>query len=79
MSTLAYNPEPFGYYKGSDLPTGAGTGAGAAGEAKPAQVNGVMESRNTEKESANKERERAIEAWMSDIKAFIRNIDVTKL
>ncbi|HOV88208.1 MAG TPA: hypothetical protein PLM79_17770 [Syntrophobacteraceae bacterium] len=34
---------------------------------------------NGEEEPASREREKKLELWMEDVKAFIRNIDVSKL
>ncbi len=43
------------------------------------QPHGNVEVKAAEKDPANQEREQQLEAWMSDVKTFIRNIDTSKL
>jgi hypothetical protein len=77
MKSATHYPESLEYFKNNDFPT--------LDTSNPVedrvfqQANPDVEGKPIEKDSGNQERELQLETWMSDIKAFIRNIDVSKL
>lgn len=79
MKFFAFNPEPLDYYKGNELPQNATEPNGSVDTPATHQANGAVDVKPAKDEALHKERERQIEAWMNDIRAFIRNIDVSKL
>lgn len=76
MKALEYNPEPKDFYRSGDFPNIDGN---SAMEDAVGQSRAEVEGKPVEKDPASQEREQLLEAWMTDIKAFIRNIDTSKL
>jgi hypothetical protein len=77
MKPVACISEHLEYFKNNEF---------SALEANPAmddvatpQPHGDVEVKAAEKDPVSQEREQQLEAWMSDIKTFIRNIDTSKL
>ncbi len=77
MKTDEYRPEQADYYRSNAFP-GVDTGAPGDNALLP-EVHSNVEGKHRDEDSASNEREKQVEAWMKDIKAFIRNIDVSKL
>lgn len=77
MKTIEYHPDPTDYYKSSDFP--AIDGSTASEEGKVQQPHGEVDGKPLEKDPGSQEREQQLETWMTNIKAFIRSIDVSKL
>ncbi len=77
MKTLEYNPDRADFYKGKDYPTieGSSTVDGSVAQPHRPEVKGKA----PEEDPGAQEREQQLEAWMTDVKAFIRNIDISKL
>jgi hypothetical protein len=79
MKTFAYNPGPLEYYRGNELSSGGADTAKPMEEVISAQPNGPIEGNPAEEDAASKEKEQAVDAWMNDIRTFIRSIDVSSL
>jgi hypothetical protein len=77
MKALERSPERVDYYRSNELPTI--DGHSVMDDAATHQPQGNVEGKPAEKDPLLQEREQQLETWMSDIKAFIRNIDVNKL
>ena len=76
MKALEYDANRMEYYKNSDFP--AIDGSGAVEDAMvqpPAEADG----KPLETDPNNQEGEQQLEAWMVNVKAFIRGIDISKL
>ena len=76
MKTLEYDPQRIDFYMDNDL---SNLDAGDPVEDAMAKSHSEAEGKAVDKESLNQEREHQLEAWMMNIKAFIRSIDVSKL
>jgi hypothetical protein len=76
MKTLEYHPDRIDYYKSNDFSAIDGS---SAMEDAIVQPHSEADGKPLDKESCNQEREQQLEAWMTNIKAFIRSIDITKL
>ncbi len=76
MKTLEYDANRMDYYKNSDFPAMEGSGAV---EDAMVQPHAEADGKPLEKDANNQEREQQLEAWMVNVKAFIRNIDISKL
>lgn len=76
MKALEYNPEQMEYYRNSDFPS---ANAGGPVEEVVGQPRTEVEGKAVEKDPMSREREQQLETWMTDIKAFIRSIDISKL
>jgi hypothetical protein len=77
MKTAKYDIEGFDYYKNNGFP-----GMNHNDEREEVvvpQVRSDIEAKPADEDTAPSEREEQMEAWMSDIKAFIRGIDISKL
>jgi len=77
MKTIEYRPEQLDYYKNNAFP--AIDSNDAREEVVVPQVRSDIEGKPAEEDTARNEQEEQMEAWMSDIKAFIRGIDISKL
>jgi hypothetical protein len=77
MKTIEYDTEQLEYYKNNAFP--AIDNNDAREEVVAPQVPSNIEGNPTDEDPARKEQEKQMEAWMSDIKAFIRGIDISKL
>jgi hypothetical protein len=77
MKAIEYSSERFEYYRNNEF-SGI-ENANAMEDVATPQPRGNVEVKATGKDPVNQEREQQLEAWMSDIKAFIRNIDTSKL
>lgn len=76
MKTLEYHPDRIDYYKSNDFPALDGS---SAVEDAMAQPPSEADGKALEKDPANQERDQQLEVWMTNIKAFIRSIDISKL
>ena len=77
MRVLENSPERAEYYRNKEL--SALDSHNVMDDVATPQPQGSVEGKPAEKDPINQEREQQLETWMSDIKTFIRNIDVTKL
>jgi hypothetical protein len=77
MKTIEHHTEQLDYYRNNAFP--AIDTNDARGEVVVPQVSSEIEVKPAEEDAAGSELEKQMEAWMSDIKAFIRNIDISKL
>ena len=77
MKTIEYHTEQLDYYKNNAFP--AIDGNDAREEVVAPQVRSDIEVKPAEEDTSSNEQEKQMEAWMSDIKAFIRSIDISKL
>ena len=77
MKTHEYYPERADFYKNNDFPGLEGNSA--VDDTMVQQPRSEVEGHPPEKDPGAQEREQQLEAFMTDIKAFIRNIDVSKL
>ena len=80
MRVLENSPERAEYYRNKEL--SALDSHNVMDDVATPQPQGSGEGKPAEKDPIdrdNQEREQQLETWMSDIKTFIRNIDVTKL
>jgi hypothetical protein len=77
MKSVKYHPGSLEYFKNNDFPA-LDTSNPVEDRVLP-QTNSDVEGKPIEKDSGNQEREQQLETWMSDIKTFIRNIDISKL
>lgn len=77
MKTTEYRPEQLDYYKNNAFP--ALDSNDVREEVVAPQVHSDIEGKAAEEDAARNEQEKQMEAWMSDVKAFIRGIDISKL
>jgi hypothetical protein len=77
MKTTEYHPEHLEFYKNNAFP--AIDANDAREEIVAPQVHSDIEGKAAEEDTARNEQEKQMEAWMSDVKAFIRGIDISKL
>jgi hypothetical protein len=77
MKTIEYDVDRFDYYKNNGFP--AVNHSEEREEVLVPQVRTDIEAKPVDEDTARSEREEQMEAWMSDIKAFIRAIDISKL
>jgi hypothetical protein len=77
MRTSEYRPEQTDYYRSNAFPAVDPSAPGD--DALLPEVHSNVKGKHTDDDPASNEREKQVEAWMKDIKAFIRNIDVSKL
>ncbi len=76
MKTFGYFAISMEYFKNSEFPEVEGRGMS---DEPISQPRGEVGGKSLEEDPATQERERQLEAWMTDIKAFIRSIDISKL
>lgn len=76
MKNLEYDPQRMDLYRDKDLPN---LDTGDPAEDAMVKPQSEVDGKAVDKESLNQEREHQLEAWMMNIKAFIRSIDVSKL
>lgn len=76
MKTFGYFAISMEYFKNSEFPEVEGRGMS---DEPISQPRGEVSGKPLEEDPATQERERQLEAWMTDIKAFIRSIDISKL
>ena len=77
MTVHEHIPERLEYYRSnefSDLES-----RNAMDDTATPHPQGNVEGKPAEQDPVNQERDQQLETWMSDIKAFIRNIDISKL
>lgn len=77
MKALEHSTERVDYFRSNELP--AIDGHSVMDDTATPQHQGNVEGKPAEKDPLLQEREQQLETWMSDIKSFIRNIDVSKL
>jgi hypothetical protein len=77
METSSCNCENLEYYRNNEL-SAIDTGRSDE-EAVTLQPQGGVEGKPMQNDPGNQEREQQLEAWMGEVKAFIRNIDINKL
>jgi hypothetical protein len=77
MKTAEHHTEQLDYYKNNAFP--AIDTNDAREEVVVPQVSSDIEVKPAEEDTALNEQEEKMEAWMSDVKAFIRSIDISKL
>jgi hypothetical protein len=77
MKTSAFIAEHLEYYKNNEL--SALDANQVMDDVATPQRHENSEVEAVEKDAVSQEREQRLEAWMSDIKNFIRNIDISKL
>jgi hypothetical protein len=77
MTVFEHSPERFEYYRNKEF--SALDSRNSMEDAATPQPQGNVEGKPTEEDPISQEREQQLDIWMSDIKAFIRNIDVSKL
>lgn len=67
------------YYRGNELSAGNIEVPSSEQESSVSQTRSSVEGSNGEDEMMSKEREAELELWMENVKAFIRQIDVSRL
>ncbi len=77
MKAIEYSPERLEYYSKDEF--SALENHNVMEDVVTSQPHGNVEVKAAEKDPINQEHEQQLEAWMSDIKTFIRNIDISKL
>ena len=77
MKAIGYDCEQLDYYKNNALP--AMSNGDEREEVVVPQVRSDIEAKPADDDTVRSEREDRMENWMSDIKAFIRAIDISKL
>ncbi len=77
MKAIEYSVGQFEYYRNNEF-SGI-ENAGAMEDLATPQPYENVEAKTAEKDPGSQDREQQLEAWMSDIKTFIRNIDIAKL
>jgi hypothetical protein len=77
MKAIDCSPERLEYYRKDEF--SALENHSVMEDVVTPQPNGNVEVKAAEKDPINHEREQQLEAWMSNIKTFIRNIDISKL
>jgi hypothetical protein len=77
MRRVEYHPGSLEYLKNNDFP--ALENSNSVEDAVLPQSQSNVETKPEEKDSGNQEREQQMETWMSNIKTFIRSIDISKL
>jgi hypothetical protein len=77
MKTIRYDAEQLDYYKNNAFP--AVNHNDEREEVVVPQVRSDIEAKPADEDAARSEQEEQMESWMSDIKAFIRGIDISKL
>jgi hypothetical protein len=77
MRVVEHSPEHLEYYRNKEF--SALDGRNAMEDVATPQPQGDVEGKPAEKDPLSQEQEQQLETWMSDIKAFIRNIDISKL
>lgn len=66
-------------FKGNEVPQGAVETPGRVEAPLNSQTSLAVEGTGGEGDRLRAEREKRLELWMDEVKAFIRNIDVSKL
>jgi len=79
MNIVEDRIEKWEYYRGNELPAGNIEESGSMQNTDVPLTRSNMEGRKGEDESQAIEREKQLELWMEDVKAFIRGIDVSNL
>ena len=77
MKAIEYSSERLEFYRKEEF--SALENNNAMEDVVTPQPRGNVEVKAAEKDPVNQEREQQLEAWMSNIKTFIRNIDISKL
>jgi hypothetical protein len=77
MKALEHSPERVGYYRSNEF--SAIDSHNVMDDVATPQPQGDVEAKPAEKDPLSQEREQQLESWMTDIKSFIRNIDISKL
>jgi hypothetical protein len=77
MRVSEHSPERVEYYRGNEF--SPIEGHNVIDDVATPQPQANVEAKPAEKEPVSQEREQQMETWMSNIKAFIRNIDISKL
>jgi hypothetical protein len=67
------------YYRGNELSAGSIEVPSSKEESPVSQTRSAVEGSNGEDDMISKEREAELELWMENVKAFIRQIDVSRL
>ena len=67
------------YYRGNELSGGSIEVPSSEQESSVPQTRSSVEGSNGEDDMMSKEREAQLELWMENVKAFIRQIDVSRL
>ena len=67
------------YYRGNELSAGSMEVPSGEQESSVTQTRSSVEGSNGEDDMMSKEREAQLELWMENVKAFIRQIDVSRL
>lgn len=67
------------YYRGNELSAGSIEVPSGERESSVTQTRSSVEGSNGEDDMMSKEREAQLELWMETVKAFIRQIDVSRL
>ncbi len=65
--------------KGTEFAPGSFENPSQGGGGVPNQTPSPLPARQQDKEPLSKEREAELEAWMSEVKSFIRSIDINNL
>lgn len=77
MEHSNYRVEGLDYYRNNELSAMDTSRSGE--EVVTLQPQSKADGQAMEQDPGSQERERQMDAWMSDIKAFIRSIDISKL
>lgn len=67
------------YFRGNELSPGAMETPSRVEAPMTPQTNSAIEGRRADSEALSPEREKELEAWMKEVKTFIRGIDVGSL
>lgn len=79
MNDLGMSNRVTEYFRDNDLPQGVIEAPNRVEAPMNPQTSPTVEGERGKAEVVNPEREEQIEAWMEQVKAFIRGIDVTRL
>ena len=71
--------EKFEYFRGNELSAASVEAPVNAQGRTSSQAHSNIEGGNGEEDVMTKEREEQVELWMQNVKAFIRQIDVSRL
>ncbi len=79
MNNFEINSRATEYFRGNELSPGVVETQKAVETPVSPQTNSTVQARIGNDQPLSPEREKEIEAWMEQIKAFIRSIDVNSL
>ena len=79
MNRMGHLVERVEYYRSNELPVGDIESPRNTPSSTTTQTRSAIERQSAEDESMSQEREKKIELWMENVKAFIREIDVGSL